>query len=113
MGTISVQLEDDAKGGCWTNLREVREYAEEKLRIAGYSTTAKNDIFEPRLWVNVMTYKSNGQCVGAVRAALVKAIRLEGIFGFHESATHLFLTNRNRNLNADVISVVQELIDEM
>ena len=30
---VRVSLLDYAKGACWTNLKEVRDYAEEKLRI--------------------------------------------------------------------------------
>lgn len=33
---IQVRLADDATGACWTNLQEVREYAEERLRIRNY-----------------------------------------------------------------------------
>ena len=32
---INVELGDGATGACWTNLKEVREYAEEKLRTVG------------------------------------------------------------------------------
>ncbi len=32
---VKVVLAHDAKGACWTNLKEVREYAEEKLRMKG------------------------------------------------------------------------------
>ncbi|MDG2295944.1 MAG: hypothetical protein P8L41_09720 [Paracoccaceae bacterium] len=32
---IEVLIDDKAKDGCWTNLRESREYAEEKLRSVG------------------------------------------------------------------------------
>ena len=32
---IEVLIDDKAKGGCWTNLHESREYAEEKLRSVG------------------------------------------------------------------------------
>ena len=30
---VKVYLQDNASGGCWTNLKETREYAEEKLRV--------------------------------------------------------------------------------
>ncbi|MDA9948796.1 hypothetical protein N9C16_05280 [Paracoccaceae bacterium] len=33
--SITVVLQDNASGACWTNLKEVREYAEEKLRMKG------------------------------------------------------------------------------
>ena len=113
VGTIHVYLEDGAIGGYWTNLREVREYAEEKLRIAGYSTTSDDIVFGQRLSIKVTAYKSNGQCVGSARAALVKPSYLAGFFGFYETGHHTILTNQNRNLNTEVISVVQELINEM
>ena len=41
--SVNVKLNDDAKDGCWTNLRETREYAEEKLRSKG-----ANIVPEPR-----------------------------------------------------------------
>ena len=36
---IEVVIDDKAKNGCWTNLRESREYAEEQLKIRGYTIT--------------------------------------------------------------------------
>ena len=113
VGTIHVYLEDDAKDGCWTNLREVREYAEEKLRIAGYSTAAEKNIFGVNLLVRVLAYKSNGQCLGNLSASLVKPTVQDGLWGYFKFATHSTLTNKNGNLNAKVISVVQELINKM
>lgn len=32
-----VTLDDDAVSGCWTNLKESREYLEEQLRLNGYT----------------------------------------------------------------------------
>lgn len=32
INSINVELDDQVSNGCWTNLKEVREYAEEKLR---------------------------------------------------------------------------------
>ena len=35
---VRVELQDHATGACWTNLKEVREYAEEKFRSKGIKT---------------------------------------------------------------------------
>ena len=35
--TVSIELQDNATGACWTNLKETREYAEEKLQMKGFS----------------------------------------------------------------------------
>ena len=43
---MAVSIRDSARGGCWTNLRESREYAEEKLRISGAKVRDKTD-FKP------------------------------------------------------------------
>lgn len=113
VGKIYVYLTDEAKDACWTNLREVREYAEEKLRISGYSVAVEENAFGYRLLVEVIAHRPNAQCVGVVNATLQRSNMMEGIFGFHVSGKHMVVTNQNGNLNAEVISVVQELINVM
>ena len=38
---VKFVLLDGVKGGCWTNLKEVREYSEEKIKLSGM--TLNND----------------------------------------------------------------------
>lgn len=45
IGTVQVHLSDRAVNGCWTNLKETREYAEEQLQMYGY-TVAKHKLLE-------------------------------------------------------------------
>lgn len=33
---VRLHMNDEVKDGCWTNLKEVREYAEEKIKISYY-----------------------------------------------------------------------------
>ena len=35
IGPMQVSMRDFASGGCWTNIKEVKDYAEDKLEIAG------------------------------------------------------------------------------
>jgi len=35
LGAIKVVISDMATGGCWTNIKEVKDYADGKLEIAG------------------------------------------------------------------------------
>ena len=39
---VNVSINDNATGACWTNLKEVREYAEEKLRTLGVKVSETN-----------------------------------------------------------------------
>jgi len=45
VGDVHVAIIDNAVNGCWTNLRESREYAEEQLKMRGY-TISKVRLFE-------------------------------------------------------------------
>lgn len=36
---IDVLVDDRATGGCWTNISEVQKYAEDQLRLSGYTIT--------------------------------------------------------------------------
>ena len=40
---IAVGIYDEAKGGCWTNLGEVKRYAEDKLMLKGTYVIDMND----------------------------------------------------------------------
>ena len=69
---INVELGDAAKGACWTNLKEVREYAEEKLRTFGlkvsdveYMNADKNTYwFVISVNANRLNKDGSGPCLG-------------------------------------------------
>tara|TARA_R110000787_G_scaffold7939_2_gene26754 strand:- start:7 stop:450 length:444 start_codon:yes stop_codon:yes gene_type:complete len=113
IGTINVVLEDGAKDACWTNLREVREYAEEKLKIKGYNAVAeKGDgyTFE----ISVDAFRSDaGTCIGHYATTIWASNYRNGIFGVHEIGNRgSFGTNPN-NFNTWVINLISKMIAEM
>lgn len=42
-----VSLVDNAKNGCWTNLKESREYLEEQFRLNGYELLSQEALIAP------------------------------------------------------------------
>ncbi len=60
---VYVDLADGATGGCWTNLKEVREYAEGKLKEAGFEISEPQDA-TARFQVMVNSTRNNGVCSG-------------------------------------------------
>ena len=91
---MNVVLSDHATGACWTNLKEVREYAEEKLRGRGIKVTdteymqAENKIY----WFNIIVFArrfyedGSGPCVGDVRIdlkgwAYINEVRHKALLG--------------------------------
>ena len=77
VASIGVELVDNADGACWTNLKEAREYAEEKLRMRGAkidkdgAATANNYRFQIRVNVNRIYENVAGPCYGGVSLKLI------------------------------------------
>ena len=71
---VKVVLSDYATGACWTNLKEVREYAEEKLRGRGIkvSDTEYMQAEYKTYWFNIIVsarrfYEDgSGPCLGRI-----------------------------------------------
>ena len=83
---VRVELLDGATGACWTNLREVREYAEEKLRTFGVKVS-QTEYSNPEAniyWLNIHVYAhrlyddGTGPCFGGFRFQLVAAHTING-----------------------------------
>ena len=65
--SFQVKLADEATDGCWTNLREVREYAEEKIRNkGGFLISDPNAYAEYVFAIEVLGYRTGGLCVGSI-----------------------------------------------
>lgn len=80
---IEVVIDDKAKNGCWTNLRESREYAEEKLRSVGATLYNGQEKFHGEYYVLVLQVRSRRNknlpiCYGSIRVQLVTGTVING-----------------------------------
>ncbi len=104
---ISIQILDGAKNGCWTNIGEVKRYAEDKLELAGARVTSENNyLWAPsatlEIEVNAVRAK-NGNCLGMLYTSIVSKSnqgsyfhiqvfsRLNNIFSGYQNANELAL----------------------
>ena len=113
IGTISVALSDGAKDACWTNLREVREYAEEKLKIKGYNFVAEQGdgyLFE----ITVDAFRNNaGICVGTFEVEIWATNYRNRVIGGHKIGSFGSHGSNQNNFNTWVIEVISDMIEEM
>lgn len=111
VGPIEVTITDGAKGGCWTNLREVREYTEEKLRIKEYTVvdSKSNYYFE----ISVTAFRNSGNCIGHIDIKVYTGNYRDNVFGFHTIVSGGNVSITPRNLNNDTLDLVHEIIDKM
>jgi hypothetical protein len=111
--SISVEILDSAIEGCWTNLREVREYAEEKLRIAGYEVESNGGEYSFGISVNAFRLNGREECVGAIGVQIYSSSTRRGVFGFHEIGNHGGVYIKPGNLNNDVLEMVNSVVRVM
>ena len=78
---VVVGIYDEAKDGCWTNLGEVKRYAEDKLMLKGANVVY--DIDDANLVLNILVKTISIQefpnnCIGQVEINLQKGVRNKG-----------------------------------
>ena len=116
---IAIVVQDDATNGCWTNIGEVKRYAEDKLELAGHNVYRKRKDG----WVGYRHYKLAIQiisnrtpfnlCFGAVRLLLYKANKTEDIAGlFTAGELHMPFVGK-QNLNQYVLEKVGDFMEQV
>ena len=120
MKNVKVELNDEVSDACWTNLKEVREYAEEKLRMKGAKVASDRTTF-PLAAVNTYNLEitamgwrlpGNNGCVGMIRLQLYNWENLNGII--HKAIVLQQTTlGIQPNLNRDVIEAVSSAMAKL
>ena len=115
---ISVAVDDQATGGCWTNIGEVKTYAEDKLRMAGadvIETAGASGTLAPGaalLAIRVKTERNNavGFCWGFMSMDLVIGSKKDNMLGLFTYANTAATLMRNSNVNNDVLDLVGRVV---
>jgi len=118
---IAVALDDQATGGCWTNIGEVQTYTEDKLRMAGADVIEikKGGKINPAVarreaalfGIRVKAERNGfGFCWGFMQIDLVMGStvnNINGVFVFANTASTLM---RNENVNNDILDMVGRVV---
>ena len=122
MESVKVVFEDGAKNGCWTNLKESREYVEEKLRQKGAKITDRDTLINAKsktymFYINVNAkriYKDGtGPCYGSVKAELETITTVNGDTGFFILADDASILLRSDNFNNVILDIISDLVREL
>jgi len=114
---IEVFLADRATDACWTNLTETREYAEEKIRMAGGSVyeagTPKAHGEYYSLNVKVISKRApNELCFGWIEVDLTTGSRVNGRFHIAVVKNRASIFSNYSNVNTEVIGLVQAFFSD-
>jgi hypothetical protein len=112
VGSIIVKIDDNAKNSCWTNLREAREYAEEKLEIEGYNVLAESG--EYGFNIRVVSERDNrGVCWGYIYINIWAFGVRNDVSGIHEIGSGGGAVLNQDNLNTYVIKMISQMVAQM
>jgi len=117
---VTVRLNDEATGGCWTNHAEVRSYAEAQLDLAGIVAWQKpsvtdNDYLLQVLDIEVLAGRNQNLCIGSAVISLkgwgLWSDNLEYGPAWITLAYGQFSMVHGENLNRYVLDAVRDFID--
>ena len=111
IGSMTVQLYDHASDACWTNLREAREYAEEKLEIEGYDVLAEGGEYD--FIIDVNARRDRGECLGNVVITILALSYRNGVGGYHQIGNQTGSIVDPGNFNTAVIEGISRMIEQM
>jgi hypothetical protein len=112
VGPVAIVLNDGSTDGCWTNLRDVREYGEEKLAQEGFVAATEGQATAFTLLVQVNAHRERGlfgagRCRGHIGLSLVDGmISQSGIRGNFIAADLTASVLSENSVNDDVVRVV-------
>jgi hypothetical protein len=119
-GPVYVFVNDQATGGCWTNIKEVRDYAIGLIEIKGGKIAETRDdamvvgVFLDIL-VNAMRIPDLNACVAHVAIYLKTpawAIHNADLYGELVLSRHDFVGFQSGNLNITILEQVQKALQE-
>ena len=121
LNPIYVSINDYAKGGCWTNIKEAKTYVSDKLELEGaVLTDNKDEVFNGNgtaftLSVNGRRHSNVGICYGTILVrteaigAKIKGSTYRGLLTFSEKSTILVAPI---NFNENVLDVISGALEE-
>lgn len=109
--SVRVYLQDDATGGCWTNLGEVETYTTDLLERRGYPVSGDAS------WVILISVSSEraplGNCYGSVEFTLETFASADGVSGTLVAGGSSWIFTGHPNANVIVLDKVKELVSAL
>lgn len=114
--SVAVSIADGADNGCWTNLGEVKRYAEDKLELAGFTLRSTKDSWTPKGYLMTITVTSSrgySGCFGSVAFQIYQPNWVEGMYGHLEVGKGGSVFTGQENANQLVLNYTRMFFDEL
>ena len=114
LGPVAVVLSDSAIGGCWTNLKEAKNYAEAQLDMVGASVVddMKDAAVGLDIFVSAERLSNFPQCYGTTIVRVINFGKRNNINAVFLYSTIGQITAFQDNLNIMVLDLIKMAVDE-
>jgi len=114
---IHIEIVDRATEGCWTNIGEVKRYAEDKLRLAGFNVPEGNfegydDIKHYVFVISITAQRNGGLCFGAIDLNIQRATSLNSIIGMFSLGAGSSIFSGMQNVNRSALEIVGNFMEQ-
>ncbi len=115
---IHIEIVDRATEGCWTNIGEVKRYAEDKLRLAGFNVPEGNfegydDIKHYVFVISITAQRNGGLCFGAIDLNIQRATSLNSIIGMFSLGAGSSIFSGMQNVNQGALEIIGNYMKEV
>ena len=118
--SITVEIHDGALEGCWTNIGEVKRYAEDKLELAGFRVSrdklVRGSIGRKDFIHRILIYSSRGGmggCYGHMVQHLYTPVMSNGVVGLFMAGATDDSFSELRNVNQLALEKVGNFMKEV
>ena len=114
IGPVKVYINDSARNGCWTNIKEAKNYAEGQIEIAGGKTVDKDEEAFVTLNINVLgeRWELADVCYGMVDISVTRPEYSEPIDTIILYSMYKYVAINPDNFNTVVLDVIKEAVGE-
>ena len=115
---IHIEIVDRATEGCWTNIGEVKRYAEDKLRLAGFNVPEGNfegydDIKHYVFVISITAQRNGGLCFGAIDLNIQRATSLNSTIGMFSLGAGSSIFSGMQNVNQGALEIIGNYMKEV
>lgn len=112
---VAVDVIDDAKGGCWTNLGESRSYAEDKLRERGFEVENQASV---RIALLVHANRSSEGCFGRLAVYATEMVSTSysparGRAVIASGRDAVFVGMETNSINSEILDATRAFINDL
>ena len=114
LGPVTVLISDEATGGCWTNMKEAKNYAEGQLDMVGATLVDKTEDAAVALdiFVSAERFSSFPQCYGSVIIQVARSDKKNNVTAVITYSSVGQIAAFKDNLNIMVLDLIKMAVAE-